>query len=228
MQPFPTTRWSLIQTHELTQEQLVAVWAELVQAYQPAILGYFRRRSSAQDAEDLTQEFLLRCMDEQWWARADPQAGSFRQFLSMLMKRFLAQHMATGYRRFEYTGIELASRADWQTPERYFDVQFLLRLTQLALEALRKEYQSDGRGESFAALEPWLVETPAPGELAALGRQVEVAPNTLAVQLKRMRQRLHKAVRTAIVDLSLNADCAVAEQQALRELLSEDQSHALE
>lgn len=220
MAQFPTTRWSLIQTGDRPKADIVAAWSELVQAYQPAIVSYFRRRASVQDADDLAQEFMLRSIDDGWWARADPLAGSFRQFLHMLMKRFLANQMDAGYRRFERTGECHADVADPQTPDQHFDLQFALCLTRIALDVLRKDYESDGRGDTFSALAPWLAEAPGYGELAELGKQLDVPPNTLAVQLKRMRSRLQKAVRAAIKDLSLNDECAATERDALHASLS--------
>jgi DNA-directed RNA polymerase specialized sigma24 family protein len=220
MAQFPTTRWSLIQTRDRSQADIVAVWRDLVQAYQPAIVSYFRRRATEQDADDLAQEFMLRSIDDGWWARADPQAGSFRQFLRLLMKRFLASQMGTGYRRFELTGDGNEDVADLQTPDQYFDLQFVLCLTRIALDDLRKDYESDGRGATFSALEPWLVEAPECGELVGLGKRLDVSPNTLAVQLKRLRTRLQKMVRIAIKDLSLNVECAATERDALYASLS--------
>lgn len=222
MAQFPTTRWSLIQASDRSQADIVAAWRELVQAYHPAIVGYFRHRATREDADDLAQEFTLRSIDDDWWARADPEAGSFRQFLRMLMKRFLMNQMDAGYRRLERTGESREEVADLQTPDRYFDLQFALCLTRIALDELRKEYESDGRGATFSALEPWLAEAPEYGELAELGKQLDVSANTLAVQLKRLRTRLQKHVRIAIKDLSLNDECAASERDALRASLSID------
>ena len=46
--------------------------------------------------------------------------------------------------------------------------------------------------------------------MAALGTQLQVAPNTLAVQLKRLRLRFQKAVRAALRELSLDAEHAAS------------------
>lgn len=217
---FPTTRWSLIQTSDRSQADIVAAWSDLVQAYQPAIVSYFRRRATRQDADDLAQEFILRSIDDGWWARADPLAGSFRQFLRMLMKRFMANQMEAGFRRFEWTGQRHEEAVDLKTPDQVFDLQFALCLTRIALDDLRQDYECEGRGATFSALEPLLAEAPAHGELVGLGKQLDVSPNTLAVQLKRLRTRLQKAVRVAINDLSLNDACAATERDALMASLS--------
>jgi hypothetical protein len=46
-----------------------------------------------------------------------------------------------------------------------------------------------------------------------------VAPNTLAVQLKRLRARFQQAVRAALADLSLDEQHASADLDALRAVL---------
>jgi RNA polymerase sigma-70 factor (ECF subfamily) len=220
MAVFPTTRWSLIQARDRTQAEVGAAWSDLVRAYQPAILGYFRRSVLSRDADDLAQEFMLRSMSEGWWSRANPQAGSFRTFLLTLLNRFLADHRDSGYRRFELIGADAGEAHDHQTPEQYFDLQFAVCLTRVALAELQKDYDSDGRGELFCALQPWLVEPPERGELVALGAAMQVSPNTLAVQLKRLRTRLQKAVHTALGELNLDKDHTAADIDALRDSLA--------
>lgn len=220
MSVFPSTRWSLIQASDQHPDVAAAAWGELVRHYRLAILGFFRRSVLAREAEDLTQEFLLRSMRDGWWSRADPEVGSFRRFLLVLLKRFLAQERSAGHRRLEVSGELATERYHEQTPEHQFDLDFALCLTAVALDALRDEYQASGRGELFTALTPWLVEAPEHGALAELGAALDVAPNTLAVQLKRLRVRLQKAVRSALSELSLDAECAAADLDALRRVLN--------
>jgi DNA-directed RNA polymerase specialized sigma24 family protein len=222
MAAFPTTRWSLIQASDRQPGELSAAWGDLVRVYRPAIVAFFRRSTLARDAEDLAQEFLLRSMRDGWWSRADPGVGSFRRFLLVLLKRFLSMQYDAGHRRFEVTGVVVEESDHGQTPERQFDLEFALCLTRVALAELRAEYESSARGELFAALQPWLSESPEHGELAALGIRLGVAPNTLAVQLKRLRARFQKAVRSALADLSIDAEHAAADLDALRLVLGSD------
>ena len=222
MAVFPTTRWSLIQGSDCPPGDVAAVWGDLVRDYRPAILGFFRRSELAREAEDLSQEFLLRSMRDGWWSRADREVGSFRRFLLVLLKRFLAMQRKAGHRRFEVIGTDMEEGGDEQTPERQFDLEFALCLTRVALAELRGEYESNGRGELFAALLPWLSEMPERGELVALGARLEIAPNTLAVQLKRLRARFQKAVRAALAELSIDAEHAAADLDALRLVLDSD------
>jgi len=222
MAVFPTTRWSLIQASDRQSGEVAAAWSDLVRDYCPAIIGYFRRCGCAREAEDLAQEFLLRSMRDGWWSRADPEVGSFRRFLLVLLKRFLAMQYDAGHRRFEVTGAIVEESDHGQTPERQFDLEFALCLTRTALAQLRGEYEGNGRVELFDTLQPWLSETPEHGELVALSGSVGVAPNTLAVQLKRLRARFQKAVRAALTDLSLDAEHAAADLDALRVVLGSD------
>lgn len=222
MAVFPTTRWSLIQASDRQPGEVAAAWSDLVRDYRPAIIGFFRRGACAREAEDLAQEFLLRSMRDGWWSRADREVGSFRRFLLVLLKRFLAMEHAAGHRRFELTGAIVEERDHAQTPERQFDLEFALCLTRIALAQLRGEYESNGRGDLFDTLQPWLSETPEHGELVALSGSLGMTSNTLAVQLKRLRARFQKAVRAALADLSLDAEHAAADLDALRVVLGSD------
>ena len=216
MAAFPTTRWSLIRASDRPPGEITAAWGDLVRDYQPAIVGFFRRSVLARDADDLSQEFLLRSMRESWWSRANPEVGSFRQFLMVLLKRFLAQQRDCGYRRFEVNNTTIPEDDNDETPERHFDLEFALCLARIALNELHREYERDGRGELFVALQPCLSEAPARGELAVLGSKLQVAPNTLAVQLKRLRLRFQKAMRATLSQLSIDPEHAAADLEALR------------
>ncbi|MDC8012333.1 RNA polymerase sigma factor [Tahibacter soli] len=226
MPAFPTTRWSLIRASDRAAGDVGAAWGELVRDYRPAIVAYFRRGALARDAEDLAQEFLLRSIRESWWSRADPGVGGFRRFLYALLTRFAAQQRDAAHRRYEQGGADAFDAAGDATPERAFDLDFALCLTRGAWRTLGAEYDADGRGELFAALEPWLAEAPAHGELAALAARLGIAPNTLAVQLKRLRARFQKAVHAALTQLCVDDAQADADLAALRDALASDGAHA--
>ncbi|MDZ4814125.1 MAG: hypothetical protein SGI99_16175 [Pseudomonadota bacterium] len=225
MAVFPSTRWSLIQTGQRSPAEARAGWNVLIRAYQPVILAFFRRSTLARDADDLAQDFILRSISDNWWSRADPEVASFRTFLLVLLRRFLAQQRDLAYRRLETAESGFDSVSADSSPEHAFDLQFALCLTQAALSALQEEYLQEGRGDLFAALQGWLLEPPEPGELLALGQRLQVPPNTLAVQLKRLRLRLQRAVRAGVRELSLDAQQAVVDLDALRQALAAEGVH---
>lgn len=220
MPAFPTTRWSLIRASRQPPADAADAWAALVRDYRPAIVAYFRRGPLAREAEDLAQEFLLRSMQDGWWARADAEVGSFRRFLFALLKRFLLNRANRAQQRHEVAAEPDEECAATDSPDAQFDQQFALCLTRNALAALRERYARDDRAALFSALEPWLAETPASGELAAIAQRLQVAPNTLAVQLRRLRQRLQQAIRGAVAELCLDHAHAQAELAALRQALA--------
>jgi DNA-directed RNA polymerase specialized sigma24 family protein len=221
MAVFPSTRWSLIQASGRPSGEIAAAWSELVRDYRPAIVGFFRRGGLAHEADDLAQDFLLRSMSESWWSRADAGVGSFRRFLFVLLNRFLAQQKQLGRHRFEIANGNIREGEHYDTPEKQFDLDFALCVTQHALDELRASYERDARGELFETLQAWLTETPAHGELAALGKSLGVSANTLAVQLKRLRIRFRKTVRTALTQLSAHSDDVDNDVAALRSALTD-------
>lgn len=226
MSAFPTTRWSLIRASQQPPRDAAAAWSALVRDYRPALVAYFRRSTLARDAEDLAQEFLLHSMQAGWWARADADAGSFRRFLLVLLKRFRLNRESTAQQRREVpvdtaAAGEVPERAtDQDSPEAQFDLQFALCLTRSALATLRERYARDGREVLFTQLEPWLAEAPAHGELAALAAHLAIPANTLAVQLRRLRRRLRESIREALAELCLERTQVDADLSALRDALA--------
>jgi len=218
MTAFPSTRWSLIQASERPPGEIAAAWSELVRDYRPAIVAFFRRARAAADAEDMAQEFLLRSIRENWWSRADPAVGSFRRFLFVLLTRFLAQQRDLAYRRQERSS-DAFDAGHNDTPDKQFDIDFAACLARSALDRLRADYACDGRDAVFDALQEWLSDTPPRGDLVRLGESLGIAPNTLAVQLKRLRLRFRKTLVEALEQLSADAREADSEASALRHAL---------
>jgi hypothetical protein len=134
----------------------------------------------------------------------------------VLLKRFLAQQRDAGYRRLEVNNSSTIEQETCDSPERQFDLEFAVCLTRIALNQLQTEYERDGQADVFAALQPWLSEAPGYGELAALGTKLHIAPNTLAVRLKRLRLRFQQALRRTLVQLSVDSEHAAADLEALR------------
>jgi hypothetical protein len=222
MPAFPTTRWSLIRATGAARppQDIAAAWALLVRDYRPALVAYFRRSALARDAEDLAQEFLAHSLQDSWWARADAEAGTFRRFLLALLRRFLANRLASARQRGEVLTDELPEQVSAQSPETEFDLQFAHCLAQAALQQLRERYARDGKAALFAQLEPWLAETPENGDIATIAKSMNVEPNTLAVQLRRLRLRFRDSFAARHAQLCLDPAQADAEAAALRQALA--------
>ena len=89
---FVTTHWSVVlaaQRSDTTRAQ--AALARLCQTYWYPLYAYVRRRGySPPDAQDLTQEFFARLLQQNWLAQADRDRGRFRTFLLAALSHFLA------------------------------------------------------------------------------------------------------------------------------------------
>ncbi len=89
---FATTHWSMVASagggHSPEACQALAT---LCEHYWFPLYAFVRRAgNSAEDAQDLTQEFFVRLLDKHFLAAADPTKGRFRTFLLTAVKHFLA------------------------------------------------------------------------------------------------------------------------------------------
>src|SRR5215216_106975 len=93
---FLTTHWSMVLAaagnsmgNSSTQAQ--AALERLCRLYRYPLYVHVRRLGwKAEDAEDLTQQFLARFLERKYLERADPERGRFRSFLLTSLKHFLA------------------------------------------------------------------------------------------------------------------------------------------
>lgn len=218
MADFPSTQWHLIRGSALSQDDRRAAFGALVEAYRPAILAYLRARVGVGDAEDLLQSFLESSYEHAWFARADPEFGSFRGFLLVMLKRHVGHWRERRQLPVDALGEDSAvvDPAAGVDPERAFDARFLMTLTAQALAQLRQTYVLRDRATLYDTMLPLLTSPPERGELARLAAQLEMPPNTLAVELKRLRERVAGAMREQLAELCVDPLTADRDWHALR------------
>ncbi len=208
---FAPTRWSLIvaardgHSHEARQ-----ALSQLCEVYWYPLYAYIRRRGhTADQAQDLTQEFFARLLERDFLGAADPEKGRFRAFLLACCKNFLANEhdRAAAQKRggrapatLSVEGAEERYRrepAHDLTPERAFERRWALTLLDRALGRLRDEFTGRGKGGVFDGLRPYLVgDRGAPQERAAAALGMSVGAFKVAVH--RMRQRYRELLREEI------------------------------
>jgi RNA polymerase sigma-70 factor (ECF subfamily) len=90
--PFLTTQWSLVLlARERASPQADAALAALCRTYCYPLYAYIRRQvHTAEQAEDLTQEFFARLLEKDFLRTVDRAHGRFRAFLLACCKHFLA------------------------------------------------------------------------------------------------------------------------------------------
>src|ERR1700676_5583131 len=151
---FPTTRWTLVvAAGDPHRKESRAALVSLCENYWYPLYAYVRRRGhSADEAQDLTQEFFLRILDGRYLDRADPEKGRFRSFLLTSLKFFLADEMdrSRAQKRggaavlpFEVSsGEERYQREPGhnETPERIFERRWAHSLLDKVVARLREEF----------------------------------------------------------------------------------------
>ena len=213
---FVTTHWSVVLTagHDTTHAR--AALEKLCQTYWYPLYAHVRRRGhSPADAQDLTQAFFLRLLEQRSLARVDPERGRFRAFMLGALNYFLISEWrkartgrrgggrpllsldwAAAERRFDL------EPADPATPERAFDRQWATALLDEVLRQLENEYRHEGKSELFQALKQTLAGareaqpyTRLAGELGMTGGAVAVAVHRLC---KRYRALLQSEIANTV------------------------------
>lgn len=224
MPGFATTRWSLILKSGPGPDSAREALEHICRDYRAPVLAFVRRSGySSVDAEDLTQEFFARLLERQWHERADPALGRFRNYLLTALRRFLsdARQSAATHKRgggfasvdFEET-CESQPQSAFESPEQAFTRHWMRTVLEHALRALRAEAREAGKLELFDRLAGFLAESPDASVYAALGAELGLRPNTIAVNVHRLRQRLRSLVRQELLQ-------TVADPQSLDDELSE-------
>lgn len=216
MAPFPSTNWSLIRRSGGSPSVQRVAFEDLARAYRRSIQAYFRARLGIEAAEDATQSFLATSFEHSWWSRANEAAGSFRGFLLLLMRR----HAARALDPLPASDAAIDQAVD-PTPacDAQFDARFALELTARAVTRLREHYRQRGRAPAFDALLPLLGSPPEHGQLKHIAASLELAPNTLTVELTRLRSRLRDALRDELRELCADEAAFESEWADLRSIL---------
>lgn len=180
--------------------------AALCAAYRPALLAHYRRCREVADAEDLTQSFFLHFLEQQLSQRAEPARGSFRGFLFSAAenhRRECARRALAGKRAAVFDddegALQRVASAD-ADPQRLFDRDWALLVIARARDRLRDEAAAAGKLALFEALQAFLGDAPEPSDYAAIGEAQGMTGNSVAVAVKRLRERLRTQVRRELAD----------------------------
>jgi RNA polymerase sigma-70 factor (ECF subfamily) len=210
---FASTRWSVVAAAgEKESPEGRAALAVLCQAYWYPLYAYARRRlARADDAHDLTQEFLARLLEKDYLQAADPRRGKFRSFLLTAFQRFLAKEHARaaaqkrgGHRRplsLDFQDGERRYRhepEDPATPETLYERRWALTLLAQALARLRQEFTSAGKEQLFEALKGTLTGDGTGEPYARIGRELSLSETAVKTAAHRLRRRYQELLRAEV------------------------------
>jgi RNA polymerase sigma-70 factor (ECF subfamily) len=189
-----------------------AALASLCQTYWYPLYAYVRRRGyGPHDAQDLTQEFFARLLQQKWLAQADRQRGRFRTFLLSALSHFLANewHKAHARKRggavqtiplqFETAETRYGQEpADQLTPEQSYERRWAIALLENVLDRLQAEHTASHKRELYDALKPCLLGDRTTQPYAALAAKLGLTEGALKVAVHRLRQRYRQLLREEI------------------------------
>src|SRR6184192_208788 len=216
---FATTRWSMVLSagDSSGQEQNGRdALAELCRTYWRPIFSFVCRRGySAEDAQDLTQDFFLMILETNWLQQADQGRGRFRSLLLKSLQNFL-HNVAYKKQTLKRGGsvqfvswdawmaeapsqLSISDRAlDAFAPERLFDLRWAATVVEQALRRLREECEGKGRLRLFETLHDHLTAERSDISYADLAAALGVAETVVKKQLHNLRQRYRWLLREEV------------------------------
>ncbi len=232
---FATTRWSMVmQTASTLSADANSALTELAQRYWYPVYAYVRRCGHAPAiAQDITRTFLgclMRRFDE---GRERPPQTHFRRFLLEQLNLFLGsdwREVVENDASSELTvpadleARNLRDNGNSSSPEQAYQHSFALEVITRALRQLQLEARQTGHIEMYDALQPFMAQDPVSGELQALARTLNCQPLTLAMAVKRLRQRFRELAAQELADTVASPDDLSAEQTALHVALKNIQA----
>lgn len=211
---FHTTHWSLVVSAGRRDDSAAArALAELCERYWYPLYAYIRRRADAHAAQDLTQAFFTRLIEQNLPAVAVPERGKFRAFLLTSVKHFLAneheraaaQKRGGAIRRLSLDFDEGESRwhrepAHDDTPERLFDRQWAVTLLDGVLRQLHDEYAGAGKERQFDSLKSAIAGDRERLPYAEIAAALDLTEEAARQAATRLRRRYRELLRAAIAE----------------------------
>jgi len=210
---FATTHWSVVlAAGQSTDAQASEALEQLCHTYWYPLYAYIRRRGyGPEDAQDLTQAFLLHLLQRNSFCDLDRTKGKFRSFLLASLGHFLANEykhdhaQKRGGRRARIAlDIDSAERryvpeaAEHDSPDKVFERNWALALMEQVLERLRVEQQLSGKRAQFDRLQDCLMGDPRSPGYALLAAELGVSEDAVKMTVCRLRRRYRELLRAEI------------------------------
>jgi len=160
---FPVTRHSIVLAMRSDDPAQRSRATEMISAaYWKPIYKYVRLKwnLSREDAQDFTQEFLLRLIEKDFLESFDPAKARLRTFMRTCSDRLYLNQIRDAHRQkrnggtaipldFDEAEREFAKRKTPASPEAYFEKECVRHLLSLAVERLRSKCDSLGKAVHF-------------------------------------------------------------------------------
>ena len=207
---FPLTRHSVVAAAQGSNPlERVRALESITGSYWRPAYKYVRMRwrLEREDAEDFTQDFFTRLLEKDFLASYDPAKGKLRTFLRTCIDRLFLNQTRDAHRQkrgnaaahisldFEEAEHELAASAQTESPEDYFEKEWVRTLFTLAVEKLRAQCKSAGKETQFALFERYdLGDEEARPSYAELAHELSIAATDVTNYLAFARREFRRCV----------------------------------
>jgi len=211
---FVTTHWSVVlASADQDSPQAKAALEQLCRTYWYPLYSYVRRRGySHEDAQDLTQGFLLRWLEHKSFARADARNGRLRSYLLAGLNHFLSDQWDRASAQKRGGGQPTLSLADTQgaderyrlepvddhSPEKLFDQRWAMTLLDQVLARSEQEFREAGRFELFQQLRVFLISGTGEESYAEVAADLGMSREAVKKAVQRMRHRYYELFREEV------------------------------
>jgi len=228
---FLTTHWTVVRdAGDPGSQSYRAARATLCETYWYPLYAYLRRYGCDLDeAEDLTQGFLVRMLDKDDFRLADPVRGKFRSFLMASLRNFTANERKHA-KRLKRGGTatlvpidvkdaeqQYAQEAvDGLTPEKLFERSWALNVLEQAMDRLQDEWEKSEKTAQFDALKGYLTPGKESTSYREIARSLDMTEGAVKVAVHRLR-RAYRAQLRAVIAETVSTESDIEEE--IRDLL---------
>jgi RNA polymerase sigma factor (sigma-70 family) len=213
---FPMTRPSavadLLSGDVARRERTLQV---IVRAYWRPVYKYIRLRyrSSAEEAEDLTQSFFEVAIQRATLSSYDPERARFRTFLRACLDRHVidqhrrttAQRRGGAYQHLDFSSAEAElAAAPGRDPEQAFEAEWLRHLMQLALEGLDAALAARDKPIHARLFRDFHVAADEPPTYAAAAARYGITTTDVTNWLHVARREFRRVALALLRDLTLD------------------------
>jgi RNA polymerase sigma-70 factor (ECF subfamily) len=234
---FPQTQWSLVQrarSADPTDETRSAL-EDICRRYWLPLYAFIRRSGHrGAEAEELTQEFIVRLIEGEYLSRADRERGKLRTFLLACLKHFLADRHRADQRlkrggQHEHVSIDhaLAENAygaepvDAMTPDLLFERRWAMSQMDQVIESIAAQMEDAGTKQLLYAAIPFARRGAPEITREDAAAQLGMSPEAVKMAISRLRQRFREQLRLAVAETLGPDDDLESEMQHLRSVLAE-------
>lgn len=207
---FPTTKWTLIfEISDGSPEAKERALDVLCRSYWLPIYAFVRRkRSSREEAEDLTQGFFQKIISGDQLTKATAARGKLRTFLLACVENYMHDEWQRENRQkrggsVQVVTIDAANAdallaicvSDQLSPEKAFDQAWAMTLIDAIHGQLEAEFAARGRTREFKVMRDYLAWNERQRSYAEGAAELGISEDALKQGVRRMRQRFGQLLR---------------------------------